>query len=110
VLPFNWGEYAIWHFGPRLRVSIDGRRETVYSDRVVEIQSAAAHGLPDGLDYLQHTRPDYVWLSSTAGAPAAAWLKANGYRMDVDTGQSFIATRSDLAPLTIAAPLSRCFP
>jgi hypothetical protein len=110
VLPFNWGEYAIWHFGPRLRVSIDGRRETVYSDRVVEIQSAAAHGLPDGLDYLQHTRPEYVWLSSTAGAQAAAWLKANGYRMDVDTGQSFIATRSDLAPLTIAAPLSRCFP
>jgi len=110
VLPFNWGEYAIWHFGPRLRVSIDGRRETVYSDRVVETQSAAAHGLPDGLDYLQHIRPEYVWLSSTAGAPAAAWLKANGYRMDVDTGQSFIATRSDLAPLTIAAPLSRCFP
>jgi hypothetical protein len=110
VLPFNWGEYAIWHFGPRLRVSIDGRRETVYSDRVVEIQSAAAHGLPDGLDYLDHTRPEYVWLSSTAGAPAAVWLRASGYRMDVDTGQSFIATRSDLAPLTIAAPLSRCFP
>jgi hypothetical protein len=110
VLPFNWGEYAIWHFGPRLRVSIDGRRETVYSDRVVETQSAAAHGLPDGLDYLQHTRPEYVWLSSTAGAPAAGWLKANGYRIDVDTGRSFIATRSDLAPLTIATPLSRCFP
>jgi hypothetical protein len=91
-------------------VSIDGRRETVYSDRVVEIQSAAAHGLPDGLDYLDHTRPEYVWLSSTAGAPAAVWLRASGYRMDVDTGQSFIATRSDLAPLTIAAPLSRCFP
>lgn len=31
---FNWGEYAIWHLGPRVRVSIDGRRETVYSDEV----------------------------------------------------------------------------
>mgnify|MGYP003694044287 CR=1 FL=1 len=26
---FNWGEYAIWHLSPRMRVSIDGRRETV---------------------------------------------------------------------------------
>jgi hypothetical protein len=110
VLPFNWGEYAIWHFGPRLRVSIDGRRETVYSDRVVETQSAAAHGLPDGLDYLKHTRPEYVWLSSTAGAPAAVWLKANGYRVDVDTGTSFIAARTDLSPLATAAPMPACFP
>lgn len=28
---FNWGEYAIWHLAPNIRVSIDGRRETVYS-------------------------------------------------------------------------------
>jgi hypothetical protein len=110
VLPFNWGEYAIWHFGPRLRVSIDGRRETVYSDRVVGIQSAAAHGLPAGLEYLRHTRPEYVWLLSSAAAPTAAWLKANGYRVDVDTGTSFVASRGDLPPLTIAAPLPRCFP
>jgi hypothetical protein len=31
---FNGGEFAIWHLGPRIRVSIDGRRETVYSDEV----------------------------------------------------------------------------
>jgi hypothetical protein len=29
---FNWGEYVIWHLGPEVRVSIDGRRETVYSN------------------------------------------------------------------------------
>lgn len=28
---FDWGEYIIWHLGPDVRVSIDGRRETVYS-------------------------------------------------------------------------------
>lgn len=28
---FNWGQYAIWHLGPQVQVSIDGRRETVYS-------------------------------------------------------------------------------
>lgn len=30
---FDWGEYALWHLGPGVQVSIDGRRETVYSDR-----------------------------------------------------------------------------
>jgi hypothetical protein len=31
---YDWGEYVLWHLGPRIKVSIDGRRETVYSDRV----------------------------------------------------------------------------
>ena len=28
---FDWGEYIIWHLSPHVRVSVDGRRETVYS-------------------------------------------------------------------------------
>lgn len=34
VVPFDWGEYVIWHLGPQVKVSIDGRRETLYSDDV----------------------------------------------------------------------------
>jgi hypothetical protein len=34
AVEFNWGEYAIWHLGPGVQVSVDGRRETVYSDQV----------------------------------------------------------------------------
>ena len=30
---FDWGEYVLWHLGPRIKVSIDARRETVYSER-----------------------------------------------------------------------------
>jgi hypothetical protein len=32
AVPFEWGEYVLWQLGPRVKVSIDGRRETVYSD------------------------------------------------------------------------------
>jgi hypothetical protein len=32
AVPFDWGEYVIWHLGPNVKVSMDGRRETVYSD------------------------------------------------------------------------------
>jgi hypothetical protein len=31
---FDWGEYVIWRLAPRIKVSIDGRRETVYSQAV----------------------------------------------------------------------------
>jgi hypothetical protein len=31
---FTWGEYAIWHLSPGIKVSVDGRRETVYSDEI----------------------------------------------------------------------------
>jgi hypothetical protein len=31
---FNWGEYVLWHLGPAIQVSIDGRRETTYSDAI----------------------------------------------------------------------------
>jgi len=110
VLPFNWGEYAIWHWGPRLRVSIDGRRETVYSERTIGIAASVAHGLPDGLEFVRQARPEYVWLARPTGAAAEGWLRASGYRIDVDAAASFIATRADLPPLTAGAAIRPCFP
>lgn len=32
AVDFRWGEYAIWHLAPRIKVGMDGRRETVYSE------------------------------------------------------------------------------
>jgi hypothetical protein len=110
VLPFDWGEYAIWHWGPRLRVSTDGRRETVYTDATVNRQAAIAFGQPDGLADLDRTRPEYVWLTYKHAAPTAAWLETNGYRLDVKTPTSFVAARADLPTLVERAPAPRCFP
>lgn len=36
AVPFDWGEYVLWHVGPAVKVSIDGRRETIYSDEAYE--------------------------------------------------------------------------
>lgn len=36
AVEFNWGEYVIWHLGPRIQVSLDGRRETVYAEQVYQ--------------------------------------------------------------------------
>jgi len=35
LLPFEWGEYAIWKLYPDCRVSIDGRFRTVYPEEVL---------------------------------------------------------------------------
>jgi hypothetical protein len=109
VLPFDWGEYAIWHWGPRLKVSMDGRRETVYSDATVNQQASIAFGQPEGMEYLDRVRPEYVWLSYRFAAPTAAWLETHGYRIDVKTDKSFVAVRNDLPMLIERAPAPRCF-
>ena len=35
LIPFEWGEYAIWKLHPGCRVSIDGRFRTVYPEEVL---------------------------------------------------------------------------
>jgi hypothetical protein len=35
---FNWSQYAIWHLYPDYKVSSDGRYETVYEPKFVELQ------------------------------------------------------------------------
>jgi hypothetical protein len=107
---FDWGQYALWHFGPALAVSIDGRRETVYSDDVVAWHRGVEEGRADAIDRMVALEPDYVWLPSSKGAARAA-LIARGYRLDVDSQASFILTREDLPALPAARPaLPGCFP
>ena len=31
---FNWGQYALWYLGPNVKISYDGRRESLYSDEI----------------------------------------------------------------------------
>jgi hypothetical protein len=110
---FNWGEYAIWHFGPRLRVSMDGRRETVYSDRRLLEHDAIVRGTELAFPVLAEWQAEYVWLP-TRSAGTRAWLLANGYRIDKETDRSFVAVRQDLPSLTApngkSHPGAACFP
>ena len=107
---FDWGEYALWHLGPGLRVSMDGRRETIYSDAVLADHLALYDATPEGIAYLERLRPDYVWLPASK-TRVRDWLDIHGYRLDVDRAQSFVAVRADL-PHVLASedPISSCFP
>lgn len=107
---FDWGEYAIWHLAPSLRVSLDGRRETIYSDAVLANHDAMAAATPEGIAYLQRLNPTYVWVPASL-ARLRDWLKTHGYRLDIQTAQSFVAVREDQPTLHASdATLSGCFP
>jgi len=107
---FDWGEYAIWHLGPQLRVSLDGRRETVYSDAVLKGHDELDAGTREGLAYLQDLQPDYVWLPAMLTS-VSEWLAGHGYRIDVQTPRSFVAVRENLPVVHASdAPLPACFP
>ena len=59
---FNWGEYAIWHLSPRMLVSMDGRRETVYSDGLQKSHWDFYFDHPGGATLPTELRADYIWL------------------------------------------------
>jgi hypothetical protein len=110
VVTFGWGEYVIWHFGPRLQVSFDPRFDLVYSPSTIAQQSAVSNAQPEGTEFLRRTRPEYVWFPQTNG-PLKTWLANNDYRLDVETQESFIAVRRDLPQLRNPGPQTfGCFP
>ena len=106
---FDFGEYALWHFGPALQVSTDGRRETVYHDATFQAQLSVVNGTPSGIKTLESMNVDYAWLP--AWSPVRPWLESNGYRIDVMTDRSFVASRTDRPPLRPwLGESSGCFP
>ena len=59
---FDYGHYAIWHFSPALKVSIDGRRETLYSRTVID-EHLAFYFTPGAYRAtIDALKPDYVWI------------------------------------------------
>jgi hypothetical protein len=108
---FNWGQYAIWHLSPNLKVSTDGRRETIYSMRTLMEQYSIAFGRREGFEALNRLKPEYVWLSYEFSRATAEWLREHGYRIDIDTPLSFVAVRAELPRVNETRVIpTMCFP
>jgi hypothetical protein len=88
---FDWGEYAIWHFAPALKVSIDGRRETVYSDDVLQ-KHLSFYYVPSTMNqFLSEIRPDHIWLPPHL--PVVPALRAAGWVPVIEGPRSVWLTR-----------------
>ena len=107
---FGWGQYAICHFSPAIRVSMDGRRETVYSEEQVWKHLRFYFDEPGGRELVSELSPDYIWLPRTL--PAVATLRDGGWRPLFEGSRSIILTDRPIGQLqTVSAGSDfRCFP
>jgi hypothetical protein len=114
VTYFDWGEYGIWHLPPSLEISMDGRRETVYTDRTISGHLRLYLGTDEGLAYLETLDADYVWLPRLS--PALVRLSERGWVRLFEGPRSSLLARADALPamgdpVVIASdPPPRCFP
>lgn len=113
---FDWGEYAIWHLAPGIKVSMDGRRETVYSPRVLADHLSFYYDGRSARAFLDALQVDYIWLP--ASLPVVSRLET-GREVEVlwrGPKSVLFSTRPGGAgatrPATAEDPprLSRCFP
>ncbi len=63
VILYDWGEYALWHLDPNVKVSMDGRRETVYSDAIYAEDMAFRYGRPNWDAVLKRPETDMALVS-----------------------------------------------
>ncbi len=116
---FDWGEYAIWHLsrlredasaGQALKVSMDGRRETVYSDALVQEHLRFYFDPATRRAFLERWHPDYIWLPK--GLPVVAPLVGDGWVPLVTGDQSILLARAAArgAAIRDARSVARCFP
>jgi hypothetical protein len=106
---FDWGEYAIWYLAPALSVSIDGRRETVYSEDVMSRHLNFYYVPSTRETFLDAARPDYIWLPPDL--PVVSALEADGWVPLYSGPRSVVLGRSGTpAARSSIEPPDRCFP
>jgi hypothetical protein len=104
---YNWGEYAIWHVGDLLKVSMDNREKTVYDDETVARHREFYDGRRPA--YADEIGADYVWLERDA--PPVAQLQRRGWFVLFSGPRSTILGRAPrptvIGPVEVGLP---CFP
>lgn len=68
VNQFNWGEYIMWHLGPKVKVMMDGRREWIYSDEVYQRYLSFQNGSGDWDRLLREYPADVALLQEGSTA------------------------------------------
>lgn len=65
AVEFNWGKYVLWHLGPDIQVSIDGRRETVYPEDVHNVNFSFLYGIRDWDSHLVDFNTEMVLVKKS---------------------------------------------
>lgn len=90
VVHFDFGEYAIFHLRDRLRVSVDNRHYTVYSDTALEASDRFIAG--DDPEYPERIGADAIWLLR-ANDVALTQMQNRGWHRRFDGPRTVILLR-----------------
>jgi hypothetical protein len=105
---FDWGEYVLWHLGPRIRVSVDGRRETVYSGTTYARNLDFIRGLGDWDAILQRQDTHFVLISKEFPVFNLMKMKQE-WRLVYEDFLTGLFVREDLPWVEILAAQARTF-
>jgi hypothetical protein len=116
MVDFNWGEYAIWQLTPRIKVGMDGRRETVYPAAMYGEYVNFYSGVGEWDAVLKNYPTDMVLMQS-GSAPvnllrlSAGWqvvyadpLSTLFVRRDSPVAQALLETARDFQPPAAERP------
>lgn len=92
AVTFNWGEYVLWHLGPSVQVSVDGRRETLYPDKVYRENLAFMYGV-GSWDALLRDYPTELVLVEQGSAPANLLRLSSDWVIAYEDDVSVVAAR-----------------
>jgi hypothetical protein len=99
LVDFDWGEYVIWHLGPRVKVSIDGRRETVYSSQALTRDLDFREARPSWRALLQIGDPSFALLRR--GSPSDERMRSEpGWRLAYEDPLCSLFVRLTSPPAT----------
>lgn len=103
---FDYGQYAIWHLAPGIRVSYDGRRETVYSGQVRQAHQDFYAG---DARYARRLGAHYIWVPKSL--PVVQPLLEDGW-VSVFRGSRSVVLAPAGGVFVQPAPFRgpRCFP
>jgi len=107
---FDYGHYAIWYFSPAIKVSMDGRRETVYSSDTIQRQLRFYYRPEERRALLAELQPDYIWLPRHVAVVEP--LLADGWQPVFEGPQSLVLAQhqpADNGPIEMTNA-ERCFP
>jgi hypothetical protein len=97
MVDFNWGEYALWQLSPRVKVGMDGRRETVFPEKMYSEYVNFYSGIGQWDAVLKDYPTDMVLMQSGSAAVNLLKLTPDWQVVYADTLSTLLVRRDSPA-------------